>query len=175
MPSTPVHSQDSSSVALGDVKIGYGHMYSEQKQAYRPKDLAPDRYRGAMTHWATKGGGANTVPLRSTACRPGPLVPDLPPLAPHACPLGALPPSLSPSLFLGVSRAQIRWMPPPSPTRLPLYAGMTRPRPQPASTLRALVLETASSMTGPPVLSTSMPGSQVSAEGWPAPGSRAAS
>lgn len=56
-------------------------------------------------------------------------------------------------------------MPPPPPP--PLYAGMTRPRPQPASTIRVLVPETASSMTGPPVPSTSMAGSQVRAAAGP--------
>ncbi|XP_016072910.1 PREDICTED: uncharacterized protein C19orf45 homolog [Miniopterus natalensis] len=40
--------RDSSSVALGDFKIGYGPMCSEQKQAYRPKDLPPDRYDKAQ-------------------------------------------------------------------------------------------------------------------------------
>lgn len=46
---TCVHSQDFSSVALGDFKIGYGPMCSEQKQAYRPQGLPPDRYKGTIT------------------------------------------------------------------------------------------------------------------------------
>ena len=73
----PVHSQDSSIVALGDFKIGYGPVCSEQKQAYRPQSLPPDRYKGTMTfrhHDRVKGsqqhaqcatqGQGNTVPLR---------------------------------------------------------------------------------------------------------------
>ncbi|CAK6445156.1 unnamed protein product [Pipistrellus nathusii] len=40
--------RDSSSVSLGDVKIGYGPMHSEQKQAYRPPDLPPDRHDRAQ-------------------------------------------------------------------------------------------------------------------------------
>nr|XP_003421347.1 testis-expressed protein 45 [Loxodonta africana] len=38
----------SSSVELGDCKIGYGPMCSEQKQAYRPQGLPPDRYDKAQ-------------------------------------------------------------------------------------------------------------------------------
>ncbi|KAM9241601.1 stabilizer of axonemal microtubules 5 [Dugong dugon] len=38
----------SSSVELGDCKIGYGPMCSEQKQAYRPQGLLPDRYNKAQ-------------------------------------------------------------------------------------------------------------------------------
>ncbi|XP_053441838.1 testis-expressed protein 45 [Nycticebus coucang] len=38
----------SSSVDLGDCKIGYGPMCSEQKQAYRPQGLPPDRYEKAQ-------------------------------------------------------------------------------------------------------------------------------
>uniref|UniRef100_A0A452RXP9 Testis expressed 45 n=1 Tax=Ursus americanus TaxID=9643 RepID=A0A452RXP9_URSAM len=37
-----------SSVQLGDFKIGYGPMCSEQKQAYRPQGLPPDRYDKAQ-------------------------------------------------------------------------------------------------------------------------------
>nr|XP_019613157.1 PREDICTED: uncharacterized protein C19orf45 homolog [Rhinolophus sinicus] len=40
--------RDSSSVALGDFKIGYGPMCSEQKQAYRPQGLPLDRYDKAQ-------------------------------------------------------------------------------------------------------------------------------
>ncbi|KAM5302050.1 stabilizer of axonemal microtubules 5 [Glossophaga mutica] len=36
--------RDSSIVALGDFKMGYGHLCSEQKEAYRPQSLPPDRY-----------------------------------------------------------------------------------------------------------------------------------
>lgn len=35
-------------MALGDFKTGYGPMYSEQKQAYRPQGLPPDRYDKAQ-------------------------------------------------------------------------------------------------------------------------------
>lgn len=45
----PVHSQDSSIVGLGDFKMGYGPLCSEQKEAYRPQSLPPDRYKGTMT------------------------------------------------------------------------------------------------------------------------------
>ncbi|EPY86281.1 hypothetical protein CB1_000320012 [Camelus ferus] len=38
----------SSSVELGDIKIGYGPMSPEQKQAYRPQVLPPDRYDKAQ-------------------------------------------------------------------------------------------------------------------------------
>ncbi|XP_003803455.1 testis-expressed protein 45 [Otolemur garnettii] len=38
----------SSSVELGDCKIGYRPMCSEQKQAYRPQGLSPDRYEKAQ-------------------------------------------------------------------------------------------------------------------------------
>ncbi|XP_012391142.1 testis-expressed protein 45 [Orcinus orca] len=38
----------SSSIELGDFKIGYGPMYAEQKQAYRPQVLPPDRYDKAQ-------------------------------------------------------------------------------------------------------------------------------
>ncbi|XP_045758204.2 stabilizer of axonemal microtubules 5 [Mirounga angustirostris] len=37
-----------SSVELGDFKIGHGPMCSEQKQAYRPQGLPPDRYDKAQ-------------------------------------------------------------------------------------------------------------------------------
>ncbi|XP_059015825.1 testis-expressed protein 45 isoform X1 [Mustela lutreola] len=37
-----------SSVELGDSKIGYGPMCSEQKQAYRPQGLPPERYDKAQ-------------------------------------------------------------------------------------------------------------------------------
>lgn len=164
-------------MALGDVKIGYGPVYSEQKQAYRPKDLPLDRYRGAMTHYATKGCGANTVPLRFITCRLGPLYARSPTINTTCLPTrnpAPIPFLISfPGNFQGPD--QMDAFPSPPPTPPPLRAGITRLRPQPASTMRALVLETAFSTTGPPVLSTSMPGSQVRAESWPAPGSRAAS
>uniref|UniRef100_A0A8D1PDG8 Testis expressed 45 n=1 Tax=Sus scrofa TaxID=9823 RepID=A0A8D1PDG8_PIG len=38
----------SSSIELGDLKIGYGPMCAEQKQAYRPQVLPPDRYDKAQ-------------------------------------------------------------------------------------------------------------------------------
>ncbi|XP_007951889.2 testis-expressed protein 45 [Orycteropus afer afer] len=38
----------SSSVELGDCEIGYGHLCSEQKQAYRSQGLPPDRYDKAQ-------------------------------------------------------------------------------------------------------------------------------
>ncbi|XP_029072700.1 testis-expressed protein 45 [Monodon monoceros] len=38
----------SSSIELGDFKIGYGPMCAEQKQAYRPQVLPPDRYDKAQ-------------------------------------------------------------------------------------------------------------------------------
>ncbi|XP_008049053.1 uncharacterized protein C19orf45 homolog [Carlito syrichta] len=38
----------SSSVELGDCKTGYDHMCSEQKQAYGPQGLSPDRYDKAQ-------------------------------------------------------------------------------------------------------------------------------
>nr|XP_017193475.1 testis-expressed protein 45 [Oryctolagus cuniculus] len=38
----------SSSVQLGDSKIGYGPLCSEQKEFYRPQDLPPDRYDKAQ-------------------------------------------------------------------------------------------------------------------------------
>ncbi|KAM5230143.1 stabilizer of axonemal microtubules 5 [Hipposideros larvatus] len=40
--------RDSSSVALGDFKIGYGPMCSEQKQGYSLQGLPPDRYDKAQ-------------------------------------------------------------------------------------------------------------------------------
>ncbi|XP_036995896.2 testis-expressed protein 45 [Artibeus jamaicensis] len=36
--------QNSSTVALGNFRIGYGPLCSEQKEAYRPQSLPPDRY-----------------------------------------------------------------------------------------------------------------------------------
>ncbi|CAK7294144.1 Testis-expressed protein 45 [Vulpes lagopus] len=50
LPSPPalMCKRASSSVELGDFKIGYGPMCSEQKQAYRPQDLPPDRYDKAQ-------------------------------------------------------------------------------------------------------------------------------
>lgn len=52
---TPVHPQVSSSIELGDFKIGYRPMCTEQKQAYRPLDLPLDRYKGTMA-FSTKTG-----------------------------------------------------------------------------------------------------------------------
>uniref|UniRef100_A0A8I3PQT1 Zinc finger protein 358 n=1 Tax=Canis lupus familiaris TaxID=9615 RepID=A0A8I3PQT1_CANLF len=50
LPSPPalMCKRASSSVELGDFKIGYGPMCSEQKQAYRPQGLPPDRYDKAQ-------------------------------------------------------------------------------------------------------------------------------
>uniref|UniRef100_A0A8C9BKV8 Testis expressed 45 n=1 Tax=Phocoena sinus TaxID=42100 RepID=A0A8C9BKV8_PHOSS len=45
---TPVLPRASSSIELGDFKIGYGPMCAEQKQAYRPQVLPPDRYDKAQ-------------------------------------------------------------------------------------------------------------------------------
>ncbi|XP_012496836.1 PREDICTED: uncharacterized protein C19orf45 homolog [Propithecus coquereli] len=47
-PPTLMCKRASSSVELGDCKIGYGPMCSEQKQAYRPQGLPPDRYDKAQ-------------------------------------------------------------------------------------------------------------------------------
>ncbi|XP_011381251.1 testis-expressed protein 45 [Pteropus vampyrus] len=47
-PPALMYKRDFSSVALGDFKTGYGPMYSEQKQAYRPQGLPPDRYDKAQ-------------------------------------------------------------------------------------------------------------------------------
>lgn len=52
---TPVHPQASSSIGLGDFKIGYRPMCTEQKQAYGPPDLPRDRYKGTMA-FSTKTG-----------------------------------------------------------------------------------------------------------------------
>ncbi|KAK2509829.1 hypothetical protein MC885_017498 [Smutsia gigantea] len=50
LPSPPASmcKRASSSVKLGDFKIGYGQVYSEQKQAYRPQGLPPHRYDKAQ-------------------------------------------------------------------------------------------------------------------------------
>lgn len=45
---TPVYPQASSSVKLEDFKTGYGPVYSEQKQAYKPQGLPPDRYKATV-------------------------------------------------------------------------------------------------------------------------------
>ena len=52
---TPVRPQASSSIELGDFKTGYRPMCTEQKEAYRPLDLPPDRYKGTMA-FSTKTG-----------------------------------------------------------------------------------------------------------------------
>lgn len=44
-PSHLFHSQDCSSVTLGDFKIGYGPICSEQKQSFKPQGLPQDRYK----------------------------------------------------------------------------------------------------------------------------------
>ncbi|XP_045686122.1 testis-expressed protein 45 [Phyllostomus hastatus] len=53
--------RDSSIVALGDFKMGYGPLCSEQKEAYRPQSLPPDRYdktrAWAHTHYVSINPG----------------------------------------------------------------------------------------------------------------------
>ncbi|XP_059551109.1 testis-expressed protein 45 [Myotis daubentonii] len=63
--------RDSSSVTLGDFKIGYGPMYSEQKQAYRPRNLPPDRYdkaqASACIHYSSASPGDGLFHDRTTS------------------------------------------------------------------------------------------------------------
>ncbi|XP_054422219.1 stabilizer of axonemal microtubules 5 [Pteronotus mesoamericanus] len=62
--------RDSSSVALGDFKIGYEPICSEQKQAYRPQGLPPDRYdkarASAHTYYVNIGPGDGRFRGRTT-------------------------------------------------------------------------------------------------------------
>ncbi|XP_074193870.1 stabilizer of axonemal microtubules 5 isoform X2 [Rhinolophus sinicus] len=62
--------RDSSSVALGDFKIGYGPMCSEQKQAYRTQGLPLDRYDKAQAstciHWVNIRPGDGLFHDRTT-------------------------------------------------------------------------------------------------------------
>ncbi|XP_036137603.1 testis-expressed protein 45 [Molossus molossus] len=62
--------RDFSSVALGDFKIGYGPMCSEQKQAYRPKGLPRHRYdktqASAYIHYVNIGPGDGLFHDRTT-------------------------------------------------------------------------------------------------------------
>uniref|UniRef100_A0A8C3YHM3 Stabilizer of axonemal microtubules 5 n=1 Tax=Catagonus wagneri TaxID=51154 RepID=A0A8C3YHM3_9CETA len=74
----------SSSVELGDLKTGYGSMCAEQKRAYRPQVLPPDRYDKAQAsahiHYVNIRPGDGLFHDRTTkgehfyAREPGPLV-----------------------------------------------------------------------------------------------------
>lgn len=57
----PVCPQASSSIELGDLKIGYGPMCAEQKQAYRPQVLPPDRYKGIMAFYQDEAKGLSAT------------------------------------------------------------------------------------------------------------------
>ncbi|KAM9103961.1 LOW QUALITY PROTEIN: stabilizer of axonemal microtubules 5 [Megaptera novaeangliae] len=95
----------SSSIELGDFKIGYGPMCAEQKQAYRPQVLPPDRYDKAQAsahiHCVNIRPGDGLFHDRTTkgehfyAREPGESLLPAPPLAPTAasqsCPGPTLP------------------------------------------------------------------------------------